>query len=268
MSNYPLASQAGITQAAIKNTLRKGITEKDLFQFLHGNINYLYETLPKPSYSQPWETSGKRYVHLEEARFVARHFLRNNIQPQNERALVLSGTDPCLACLPWIMSGIVTSFDAVEVSLDNYLIAKAKIKAEIKKIEEKIQPSKKIEFNLLWTDCFNIYGVKYSVIDLDFCNNQLRKIESRNKILHLLRKISPRKGPFIFRTTLHVGRPNNSKKDIENHIDSFERDLLTGRISNIQYKIRAHDRSPYQSSLPMLSLIWILERREEKFRYY
>lgn len=259
MSKYPLANRAGIAQTIIKKAVGKDIPEEKLFKFLHGDINTIYKTLPKPSNEQSWETSGKRYVHLEETKFIAGHLIRNGCKPVNERALILSGTDPALACLPWVMSNVSYRFDAYEKDLNCWKFARKRISKETEKIKEKAPKNKKIELNLIYGDILDA-NKKYGVIDLDFCNNHLRTSSSRRKIIELIERVSPDKGPFILRTTLHVGRQSNSRESVTRNIDDFEESLRRGPVG---YRIKAHNQSPYQSTLPMISLVWILERKEQ-----
>lgn len=261
MNDYPLASRAGVTKKAIKKALNCGIDEEVLFDFIHGDLNLIHKTLPPPSGKQAWESTGKRYVHLEEARFVAKHFLRNTIRPANDRALLLSGMDPALACLPWALSGIASHFVAYESNPNAFQITNKKLSEERKKLKSCLPAEKACGLALRQGDILNKSEEVYGVIDLDFCNNQLRTEERRTNILKLIDSNAPLEGPFIFRTTLHLGRVNNSREDVEQHIEEFEKELREPTEGFQRYKIRASDRSPYQSSLPMVSLIWILEAR-------
>jgi hypothetical protein len=262
MNCYPLAHRAGIAKRTIQKVLGSGVTEKDLFSFIHGDVNLIYKTLPKPSGNQSWETTGKRFVHLEEARFVAKHFLRNAIRPKNQKALILSGTDPALACLPWIMSGIATRFVAYESNYEIYQQLKENLIREKLSVINRLPKRKRFELELVFGNILDEEDRKYGIIDLDFCNNRIRTWNSRAEILELVDEVSPLKGPFVLRTTLHVGRTNNSREDIERHIELFEKELRYPEDTFHQkYRIRASDRSPYQSVLPMISLVWILERK-------
>ena len=220
--------------------------------------------LPKPSGYQTWDTAGKRYVHIEETKFVARHFLRNAIRPQSTRALVLSGTDPALTCLPWAMSGLATEFTACEVNPLVYSTIKKTLQKEVRKIKESLPEGRKFEINVVLRNVLREIDYEYGIIDLDFCNNRIRTEKHRDEILSLLDSVSPSTGPFVLRTTLHLGRANNSREDVERHVETFEEELRNPGGGSQRYKIRAHDMSPYQSSLPMVSLIWILERRRRR----
>lgn len=264
MSKYPLASQAGVTKRAIKKATANGISEESLFQFIHGDLKKIYEKLPTSSGYQSWDSSGKRYVHIEEAKFVAKHFLRNTIKPKSRKALVLSGTDPALACLPWAMSGLADEFVAYESYDLAYYFAKKDFSNEKRKIKNLVPKGREIELQLVLGNILEERSQKYGIIDLDFCNNRIRNQDYRSEILSLVDEVSPNTGPFVLRTTLHMGRANNSRRDIENHIDKFEEQLRNPTNNSLGYKIRAHDRSPYQSSLPMVSLLWILEKRREE----
>ncbi len=260
MNEFPIADKIGVTKKAIKKAISGGIKEETLLNFIHGDINNIYNSLPEPSGLQSWETSGKRYVHLEEARFVARHFLRNAVKPPTT-ALVLSGMDPALACLPWAMSGVATKFVAYEKDSMVYSLAWGRLGHELRKIQSRSLEHKLCTLNILSGDILKEKRLGFGVIDLDFCNNQLRTKDSREQIINLLDRVSPMKEPFVFRTTLHLGRVNNSLQDVENHIEKFEEELRIGEDGYQSYRIRAFDRSPYQSSLPMVSLVWILERK-------
>ncbi len=264
MKEFELARRAGVTKKSLRLALKQGFSEQEIFEFLHGDLNALFEKLPKPSRYQGWDTSGKRYVHLEDARFAAKHFLRNGIHPSSNKALVLSGTEPALACLPWAMSGIASDFTACEKVFKNFNRAKSREEDDIKKVYHRLPKKYEVNVNLLWCDCLDLDEETYGIFDLDFCSNQLRSPSSRSKITGLLARTAPRIGPFVLRTTLHVGRLNNSQKDVENHIESFEKNLREG---SEEYKIRGFNRSPYQSSLPMISLIWILERKYQELEY-
>ncbi len=263
MSSYPLSHQVGITKAAIQKALEYGTTEEDVLNFIHGDIDTIYNTLPQASNCQPWETSGKRYVQIEEVRFVTRHFLRNGIRPTNQNALILGGTEPALACIPWAMSNLAKSFHVYENKIALHRLAINKKRKEKRRIEGLLSSGQQIELEMIFGNILSVERQEFGIIDLDFCNNRIREEVSRVRILNLIDSVSPKSGPFVLRTTLHVGRKGNSKKDVEEHIDQFEEEIRSGDNELYQpYKIRAHDRSPYQSSLPMISLIWILERRE------
>ena len=268
MKEFPLASQAGITKRSIRKAISNGVNERDLFHFIHGDVNLIHSELPKASGFQPWETTGKRYVHIEEARFVARHFLRNGIQPSSRKALVLAGTDPALACLPWAMSGIASRFVAYENDYEAHYRARRNLSNERRKVRSRLPAGREFRLKLIRGDVFEINGFDdFGVIDLDFCNNRLRNADAREKLLSLIDRASPLVGPFVLRTTLHMGRVDNSREDVERHIEKFEKEIRDPRDPDFQsYRIRASDRSPYQSSLPMVSLVWILERQPEKER--
>lgn len=261
MSEFPLASRAGVTKKAIKKATSNGVDEKALMKFIHGDINVIHNSLPKPSGLQEWETTGKRFVQLEEARFVAKHFLRNAVRPSSSRALVLSGTDPALACLPWAMSGIATRFVAYERDLVIWRRAMDRQGHELRKITTREITGRECELHIVYGDILHSRDGIFGVIDLDFCSNQLRIEKSRAAILNLVDRTAPATGPFVFRTTIHLGRVGNSLEDVEHHIEDFERELKEPDEEYQAYKVRAFDRSPYQSSLPMVSLLWILERQ-------
>jgi hypothetical protein len=260
MNKFLIANKIGVTKKAIKKATNGGIEEKDLLDFIHGDIDKLYKSLPHPSGAQSWESSGKRYVQLEEARFVARHILRNNIKLPSS-ALVLSGTDPALACLPWAMCGIATKFVAYEKDILIYSNARHRVKKELQKIQSRSQSYKECELEIVYGDILE-EKEKFGIIDLDFCSNQLRTKDSRGQIIKFLDHVTPSQEPFVLRTTLHIGRANNSSRDIEGHIEEFEKELRRPLEGYYNYKIRACDRSPYQSSVPMVSLVWILERQD------
>ena len=134
MNKFLIANKIGVTKKAIKRAISGGIEEQALRDFIHGDIDELYKSLPTPSGAQSWESSGKRYVQLEEVRFVVRHMLRNSIKPLPS-ALVLSGMDPALACLPWAMGGIAHRFTAYEKDPLVYSRIKNRLESEIKKIQ-------------------------------------------------------------------------------------------------------------------------------------
>ena len=174
MSTYPLASRTGVTKKAIQKAITNGIDEEDIFEFIHGDLNKIQERLPEASGIQRWESTGKRFVHLEEARFVAKHFLRNAIKPENTKALILSGADPTLACLPWAMSGLVTECTACEINPLIYAAAKEKLPKEMKKAKEVLPEGRELKVNLVPRDILEETDSKYGFIDLDFCNNRIR----------------------------------------------------------------------------------------------
>jgi len=259
----------GVTRLAINNALGKGFKgerlqrERSLNQFLFGDVRELYSQLPGSSNRQGWETRAKRFLQLEEARWIAKHYLRNNLSPKSHNALVLTGTEPALACIPWAKGGLATSFIGWEKDLSVYQNAIRKEITERRKIEKHASylwhpcdAEKKVFLYLREGNCFKYQSnIKYGVFDLDFCNNHLRTQEGQREILSLIKRSSPKRGPFVLRTTLHVGRnEGNSKADIEGHIRFFERSLREDG-----WNIRAQDRNPYQSTVPMISLIWILE---------
>jgi hypothetical protein len=254
MREYPLAKRAGVTRKSIEAALEYQKTEEDLFRFLHGNMYHLHAKMPEPSYKQSWDRTGKRFVHLEEVRFITRHLLRNNIYPQSKRALIISGTEPALACIPWALSGLVSDFEAYENSIDTYLEAASKRAIETHKLYKAANDDTSLE--IIFGDCFRVKNKDYGIFDLDFCNNHLKTKDSRDEILQLINNNSVLEGPIILRITIHVGRLGNSRSDTEEHINLFNEELRN------KYKIRAHDISPYQSSVPMTSLIWILERKD------
>jgi len=257
-----LGREFGLSKKTINDFFEDGIEDPNILNFCHSDINQMYTQLPKPSQYQSWDTSGKRYVHLEEVQFVVRHLVRNGTPLKNRRALILSGSDPALACLPWAMSGLVSEFDAYEKAIDPYFIARGKLEKELQKIIDCSSGNKKIELNLIYKNCFKVKNKEYGIIDLDFCNNQLKDYTQRNLLFDLINRIAPKTGPFVFRTTLHIGRTNNSKEEVEENIEAFERRLKIGNSPSNRFIVKAFERSPYQSTLPMIALTWILERKK------
>lgn len=259
---FPLAKLVGISQVALKTIVERGDTEERLFRFLYGDLHALYEKLPKPSFSQRWDTPGKRFTHLEDSKFLVRHFLRTNSWPKSQSAMVLLGTEPLLACLPWIMSGIATDFVGYEIDSDRYKkarsISEEYLNQTLLGIEDlwPVSKSQKISILMAHGCCLKDQGEKkYGIFDLDFCRNELRTEEGRRCIVNLLNRSSPKTGQFALRITIHVGRAGNSKKDIRRYLASFEDKLWAAG-----YEIRANMPSPYQSTVPMMSITWVLER--------
>jgi len=272
------ARQAGISKTAIKTALGRNLDEKAIMDLLYGDINALVENkFGSGEGKQYWATLGKRYVQVNEARFASEFFLRNNLPLQSHTGLILTGADPQRACLPWAMFGLAERFIGYEIDWKTMYKARYLIPETERRIKEAISHirsdgeavSKNLELAILEGDCLDDPGsftrrgkliemAPYSVMDLDFCNNQLRFEKQQERIIDLIKRNSPDEGLFILRTTLHVGRIGNSKKEIEKQIIKFE-----DRLRKASFREKAKNRNQYQSNLPMLSLIWILEKEKK-----
>jgi hypothetical protein len=256
MEKYVWSREAGIIKKSIKRILEHQNSERDISEILHGDLKSLYKNLPKSSQRQLWESSGKRIVHLEEIRFVLKYMLRNDVTLGSRRAIVLGGMEPAISCTPWAMTGLIDQFDLYENQPYIYLNVINRLKSETCKIQ--YRSSDKISVSLTFGDCLNARYNCYGLFDLDFCSNHLRDEEQRNRVFKLLIENSPENGIIVVRTTIHVGRVNNSKKEIREHIRLFNEQLSK------EYEILALDRSPYVGSVPMASLIWILDRKSNR----
>jgi hypothetical protein len=267
-----LSQLSGISKASLKTALPPKDNGERLEEFLYGDIRRTIQLLFPAGYgSSHWATPGKRMVQLEESRFVTSYLLRNNAVPDSLSALVLMGPDPAMACLPWALPGIATKFIGFE--MDHSIWSRAshqRASAEEELSRQGLflwlspREPKKIEIHLRFATCFSHPWAKdpdagrAGVIDLDFCRNTLRTEKNRQQILRLVSLRAPHRGPFILRTTLHIGRTGNSRRDVSRQVQSFE-----SQIEGLGFAMRAKNESPYQSVLPMLSSLWILERKRD-----
>jgi hypothetical protein len=264
-----LPTFSGITKESIRNSLlgyqASDEAEVKLQRFLfEGLPRVIKRALGDKIGKAEWASHGKRCVQFMEARAALDFFLRSNSIPQAYQALILAGPDPELACIPWALSGLPTRFLICDKDKD--LISQAK--KNIKSIDKLI--SKNI--NYLWwdrgenpvhsvtivnEDCFNIQPPEdgYIVLDLDFCNNMIRTSGGTRKISSFVSDAGATKGPFIFRTTLHVGRIGNSWNDVLDNIEEMDNE-----IRKKGFRVREKIESKYTSTLPMVSIMWILER--------
>lgn len=267
LKRQTLAEISGISKRALKLALPPKAREEELAEFLYGDIREILSALlpDGPGHSR-WASLGKRVVQFEEARFVTNYFLRNNHFPQSRSAMVLLGKDPQIACLPWAIPGIAVDFWGYETSLLTYLEGQDRVKQAQEMLGKKSlylwlnhTLQRKVTLHYLRESCLktNSFMPNLAVFDLDFCRNMLRLEKDRRRISRLVGDKACNTGPIVLRTTLHVGRCGNSRREIDRQVRDFE-SLLTEN-----FLIRAKNESPYQSIMPMLSLLWILERKDE-----
>lgn len=266
-----LAHLSGISKKAIRRAILSNQDTLDrVYNFLFGDIGstILFSVGEDPG-SASWSTYGKRCVQILEAREALQFYLRNAIIPENKRVLVLSGPNPDKACMPWIISGLGKRFVAYEKDFDTYLVAKKTLSGQLEKLERKSLPLWGKDFNgvqnildidLRWDNCLDENKIEgqFSIIDLDFCNNKLKNPDVLLTINNIINKSANRKGITIFRTTLHVGRTGNSWKEVEKNIEDLEKLLRW-----TSFRIRHKSEHRYLSTLPMVSVMWILERRDK-----
>ncbi len=258
---------SGITKAAIKASVRGSASpedsEKAIRHFLFGELE---SVISRAVGQQPdWASHGKRCVQFTEARRALQFFLRSSSKPQSDGALVLSGPDPGISCLPWAMSGLAASFYLCERDKRVAALARSRLPSAEKLISKKI--------NYLWWsrnetpgysisirsgDCFSEPPPEegYIIIDLDFCNNHLRTQTGIRQVADFVFDTAAKRGPSIFRTTLHVGRVGNAWGTVLNNIEEMD-----SALKERGFRIREKTESKYASTLPMVSVMWILERK-------
>jgi len=259
------AREMGLRHRAISKALiHSGTSEEEFCSILYGDLRELVRDIISDSIdTETYASAGKRAVQIKQARFAMDYFASND-PPEGMAALVLPGKCPELAFKPWAKTGIAQHFVGYEIDSQRFsqLRALCSNKRSLqKKVGNHLTPlwtqkgyQNRITYTIIHDDILKDQeDYIYSVIDLDFCRSHIRTEEDKRKVLQLLIRQAPEKGPFVVRMTIHVGHPKNTKEDIRRHIRTFQEDLR----NHGGFEILASTRDPYHC---MMSLTWILER--------
>ena len=255
------AHTMGIRTKSLKMATNHGQARKTEFaRLLYGDIRALVKEVLADSIDyEPHASPGKRFVQLREAQWALQWFVSNE-PPEGHSALLLTGTVPALACKPWAKMGIAFDFIGYESDPYKYWRAFSCLPGARRQVGNQLTPlwvhkgqDVRAKITVINGDILDDRQDKvYSVIDTDFCRSYIRDPADREHLLELIARQGPPTGPFVFRTTVHVGHTDNSRGDIRRHTREFKEGL-----ERSGFDILASNRSSYHC---MMSLIYILER--------
>jgi hypothetical protein len=242
-----ITSISGIPIKALRNLIKESSSPQKIGKLLFGDLrDIVSEAYSDGIGTQSWASKGKRFVQLDEVREVYKHLARYQDLPNSRKALILTSSSPIEAVLCWTYFELANEFIGFEEN--ERLFNAAWVEVVRKGMRETI--------HLNHANCFSYNKEDLGVIDLDFCNNILRIPEDREKLTSFLCRVA-NPGVFILRLTLNIGLyKGNSKEQMEDEIEDFENRLREKKI-----KIRAKIVNQYQSTVPMMSLVWVLKKR-------
>ncbi len=261
---------AGIPKVSIKKALKNNELEGDLSELLYGNLRLYLEALPTPRERQYEASRGKRLVHIRETLSVVDYLLREGLELKSDWALVLTGRDPTLACVPWAASGLASQFVGYE---QNPLVFEEITRESLLETEQEIgkrtlklwRSSVRPYIGIYNGSCFGQpdhqdENQKFSVFDLDFCSNKVRTEAQRERIINLLLTRGHKSGPIILRTTAHVGHAGNTARDVKRHLRRMEAHFEPAGFDPVGVPPHRYNGKQRQG-MTMMSKTWILERR-------